>query len=141
MLFVFNRVELTMVRRPLPAVRDLPRDGRWSTYVVSVLKKMGGRCSQTRNPPKLSPTKLARLGHFPSASQAGRLGGPVFYVYCICLFSGNNIKVVPALNFRLKEFFGLISAFCYCEVKHKEWLKKLNVFYNFYFICYDTFVN
>jgi hypothetical protein len=28
-----------------------------------------------------SPTKLARLGHFPLASQAGRLAGPVFYVY------------------------------------------------------------
>jgi hypothetical protein len=27
-----------------------------------------------------SPTKLARLGHFPVASQAGRLAGPVFYV-------------------------------------------------------------
>jgi hypothetical protein len=25
------------------------------------------------------PTKLARLGHFPPASQAGRLVGPVFY--------------------------------------------------------------
>jgi hypothetical protein len=32
-----------------------------------------------------SPTKLARLGHFPPASQAGRLAGPVFYV---CLSSG-----------------------------------------------------
>ncbi len=31
-----------MGRRPLPAVRDLTRDGRWSTYDVSVLKKMGG---------------------------------------------------------------------------------------------------
>jgi hypothetical protein len=26
-----------------------------------------------------SLTKLARLGHFPPASQAGRLAGPVFY--------------------------------------------------------------
>jgi hypothetical protein len=26
-----------------------------------------------------SPTKLARLGHFPPASQAGRLAGPRFY--------------------------------------------------------------
>ena len=25
-----------------------------------------------------SPTKLARLGHFPPASQAGRLAGPVY---------------------------------------------------------------
>jgi hypothetical protein len=28
-----------------------------------------------------SQTKLARLGHFPPASQAGRRAGPVFYVY------------------------------------------------------------
>ncbi len=27
-----------------------------------------------------SPTKLARLGHFLPASQAGRLAGPVFFV-------------------------------------------------------------
>jgi hypothetical protein len=34
-----------------------------------------------------SPTKLARLGHFPPASQADRLAGPaVFYVYVfLCL--------------------------------------------------------
>jgi hypothetical protein len=63
--------------RHLPAVRDLTRDGRWSTYDVSVLKKMGGRCAQTGHPLKLpSLTKLAR--HFPPASQAGRLAGPVF---------------------------------------------------------------
>jgi hypothetical protein len=33
-----------------------------------------------------SPTKLARRGHFPPPSQAGRLAGPVFYVR-ICFFS------------------------------------------------------
>jgi hypothetical protein len=72
---------------PLPAVRDFTRDGRWSTYDVSVLKKMGGgRCAQPGHPLKLpSPTKLARLGHFPPASQAGRLAGPVFYVYVFSL--------------------------------------------------------
>jgi hypothetical protein len=32
-----------------------------------------------------SPTKLARLGHFPPASQAGRLACPVFYVYVLSL--------------------------------------------------------
>jgi hypothetical protein len=30
-------------------------------------------------------TKLARLGHFPPASQAGRLAGPVFFVYVCSL--------------------------------------------------------
>jgi hypothetical protein len=30
-----------MGHRPLPAVRDFTLDGRWSTYDVSVLKKMG----------------------------------------------------------------------------------------------------
>jgi hypothetical protein len=28
----------------------------------------------------ITNTKLGRLGHFPPASQAGRLAGPVFYV-------------------------------------------------------------
>jgi hypothetical protein len=32
-----------------------------------------------------SPTKLAQLGHFPPGSQAGRLAGPVFYVYVFYL--------------------------------------------------------
>jgi hypothetical protein len=34
-----------------------------------------------------SPTKLPRLGYFPPASQAGRLAGPVFYVYVFSLCS------------------------------------------------------
>jgi hypothetical protein len=79
------------VCRPLPAVRDFTLNGRWSTYDVNVLKKMGGgggRCEQTGHLLKLpSTTKLARVGHFPPASQAGRLAGPVFYVYFFSLFS------------------------------------------------------
>jgi hypothetical protein len=76
-----------MGRRPLPAVRDLTCDGRWSTYDVSVLKlynvSFRGICARTGHPLKLpSPTKLARLGHFPPASQAGRT----------FLFSGTNQK-------------------------------------------------
>jgi hypothetical protein len=78
-----------MGHRPLPAVRYLTRDGRWSTYDVSVLKLFNvsfrGRCARMGNTLKLpSPTKLVRLGHFPPASQ---LAVPVFYI-CICLFSG-----------------------------------------------------
>jgi hypothetical protein len=74
-----------MGRRPLPAVRDLTPDGRWSTYDLRVLKLYNvsfmGRCARTGHPLKLpSTTKLARLGHFPPASQAGGLAGPVFYV-------------------------------------------------------------
>ncbi len=73
----------------LPAVRDLTRDGRWSTYDVSVFKLSNvtfwGKCARMENNLKLpSPTKRARLGPFPPASQAGRLAGPVFYV---CVFS------------------------------------------------------
>jgi hypothetical protein len=30
-----------------------------------------------------SPTKLARLGHFPPASQAGRLAGVLYYVFSL----------------------------------------------------------
>jgi hypothetical protein len=78
--------------RPLPAVRDFTCDGRWSTYDVSVLKlynvSFWGRCARMGNTLKLPlPTKLARLGHFPPASKAGRLAGPVFYVYVISLFA------------------------------------------------------
>ena len=75
-----------MGRRLLPAVRDCTRDGRWSTYDVSVLK-MGNvsfreKCARMGNTLKIpSPTKLARLGHFPPASQAGRLDGPVFLLH------------------------------------------------------------
>jgi hypothetical protein len=67
-------------------VRDSTRDGRWSTYDVSVLKLFivlfWGKCARMGNTLKIpSPTKLARLGHFPPASQAGRLADSVFYVY------------------------------------------------------------
>ncbi len=34
-----------MGHRPLPDVRDFTRDGRWSTYDVSVRKIMGGICA------------------------------------------------------------------------------------------------
>ncbi len=45
-----------------------------------------GRCARTGHPLKLpSQTKLARLSHFPPASQAGRHAGPVFYVYVFSL--------------------------------------------------------
>ena len=70
---------------PLPAVRDLTSDGRLSTYDESVLKlskvSFWVKCARTGHPPNLpSQTKLGRLDHFPPASQAGRLAGPVFYV-------------------------------------------------------------
>jgi hypothetical protein len=38
-----------MGRRPVRAVRDLTRDGRWSTYDVSERKKMGGGGSMRRD--------------------------------------------------------------------------------------------
>jgi hypothetical protein len=71
---------------PLPAVRDLTRAGRWSMYDVSVLKMSNvsfrGKCARLGNNLKItSPTKLAQPDHYPLASQAGRLAGPVFYVY------------------------------------------------------------
>ncbi len=54
----------------------------------------GGICAETGYPLKLpSLTNLARLGHFPPASQAGHLAGPVFYVYVFSLGSsmGNDL--------------------------------------------------
>jgi hypothetical protein len=77
-----------MGRRPLSAVRDFTRDDRWSTYDISGRKKMGGGGDMRRGrfPSKATiNTNLARLGHFPPASQAGRLAGPVFYVYVFSL--------------------------------------------------------
>jgi hypothetical protein len=69
---------------PLPTVRDLTQDGRLSTYDESVLKlskvSLRGKYACKGHPLRLpSPTALTWLGHFPPASQAGRLAGPVFY--------------------------------------------------------------
>jgi hypothetical protein len=53
-----------------------------------------------RNPLKIpSLTKLARLGHFIPASQAGRLAGPVFFVFsmsflCSDLLAGWPVSLV-----------------------------------------------
>jgi hypothetical protein len=67
-----------------------------------------GKCARTGHPLKLlSPTKLARLGHFPPATHAGRLAGPVFYTIT---FSGSSIQYKPILDatmyikFSLAEF-------------------------------------
>jgi hypothetical protein len=99
-------VAVAMGRRTLPAVRDLTRDGRWSTYDVSVLKLYiawihlqcfipGRMRTHWKHILKLpSPTKLARLGHFLPASQAGRLAGPVFYVYIFSLAVALLIRIL-----------------------------------------------
>ncbi len=75
-------------------VHDLTSDGSLSTYDESVLKlskvSFRGKCARTGHPLKLpSPTKPARMGHFPTASQAGRLG-PVFYVLYISFSEENS---------------------------------------------------
>jgi hypothetical protein len=45
-----------------------------------------GKCVHKGHLLKLpSPTKLARLGHFPPASRAGYLAGPVFYTIAVLL--------------------------------------------------------
>jgi hypothetical protein len=61
----------------LPAVRDLTRDGEWSTYDVSVLKKMGGDAHrqdtlysyhhhQQNSPGWVIFLQLARRGNLPA---------------------------------------------------------------------------
>ena len=87
-LLIFTGVHIP--HWPVPVVRDLTRDGRLSTYNESVLKlskvSFQGKKACMGNPLNLpSPIKLARLSHFPPASQAGRLAGPVFYVYVFSL--------------------------------------------------------
>jgi hypothetical protein len=85
---------------PLPAVRDLTRDGRWSTYDVSVLKlpnvSFRGKYARMGNSLKLpSPTKLARLGHFPPASHAGgppcRPGVLYIFLFSVCTYKKTSI--------------------------------------------------
>ena len=52
----------------LPTVRDLTRDGRWSTYDVSVLKKMGRKMRTDRTPSKATITNKPRpAGSFSSS--------------------------------------------------------------------------
>ncbi len=54
-----------------------------------------GKSARTGHHLKLpSLTKLARLGHFPPASQAGRLAGPVFYT--ISFLWIQPIPTIPA---------------------------------------------
>jgi hypothetical protein len=63
---------LSMPHWPLPAVRNLARDGRLSTYDESVLKlskvSFWGKCARIGHPLKLpSPTKLPPAGSFSSS--------------------------------------------------------------------------
>ncbi len=82
---IYNNTVWTIPYWPLPAVGDLTRDGRLSAFDESVLRlskvSFLGKCARMGHPLKL--TKFARLGHFPSASQAGRLASPVFYTISI----------------------------------------------------------
>ncbi len=62
---------------PLPGVRNLTCDGRWSTYNVSVPSTQAVQCfipgkmrTHGKHSKGPSTTKLARLGHFPSALPA-----------------------------------------------------------------------
>ncbi len=72
---------------PLPAVCDLTRDGRWSTYDVCVLKlsnvSFRGKCAPMGNTLKLpSPTKLIFL------QLSRRAALPARCSIRICLISG-----------------------------------------------------
>ena len=90
----------------LPSVRNLTRGGGLSTYDENVLKQskvsFRGKCARMWHSQKLPlPTKLARLGLFPPTSQAGRLAGPVFYVYIFSL--GNSFYVVVTVNVKRRR--------------------------------------
>jgi hypothetical protein len=74
--FTEGAVAVPIGRRPLSAVRDLTlsavrdltRDGRWSSYDVSVLKKMGGKMRTDRTPSKATITNKTRpAGSFSSS--------------------------------------------------------------------------
>ncbi len=84
-----------MERRPLPAVRDV----RWSTYDVSVLKKMGGggKMRTDRTPSKATITNKTRPAGSFSSSYPGRapcrLG-----VLCICHSLMGTMEALAALR-------------------------------------------
>ena len=82
----------TMGRRPLPAVRDLALDGRWSTYDVSVLKKMGGKMRTDRTPSKATITNKT----CPAGSFSSIYPGPVqCSVYTYFLWSHPPYSYIP----------------------------------------------
>ncbi len=86
---------ITIPHWPLPAVRDLTRDGRLSTYDERLLKlskvSFRGKCACTGHPLKLpSPTNPARLGHFPTASQVGR-PCVLYYIFSLAVIK----KIYP----------------------------------------------
>ncbi len=86
---------------------------RWLPFLKqpSALEILPPWCAQTGHPLKLpSPTKLARLGHFPPASQAGRLADPVFYVYVFSLVFATFLRVYTVIRFLLPAYNGLTSA-------------------------------
>jgi hypothetical protein len=101
-----------MGRQPLPAVRDLTRDGRWSTYDVSVRKKMGG--GDMRRDRLLSTATISNksrpAGSFSSSLPGGAPCRPG--VLCICLFSGENcvsLKISRCFFFNDKQQFKMFS--------------------------------
>jgi hypothetical protein len=77
---------------PQPPVRDLTRDVRLSTYDKSVLKlskvSFRGKCARTWHSKATITNKTRPAGPSSSsysASQAGRLAGPVFYAISFSL--------------------------------------------------------
>jgi hypothetical protein len=62
-----------------------------------------------------SPTKLARLGHFPPANQAGRLAGPVFYAYVFSLsISIITYKCVHSLFLLYPYMYSIVLSAAVC---------------------------
>jgi hypothetical protein len=94
----------------------LTRDGRWSTYDVSVHKlynvSFRGKFARRGQPLNLpSLTKLAWPDHFPPDSQEGRLAGPVFYsrVYVFSLSITRNLSLLRSPSSRVQILKEVIS--------------------------------
>ncbi len=114
---------ICMGQRPLPALRDLTHDGRWSTYDVSVLKKMGGKMCTDRTPSKATITNKTRpAGSFSSSQPGGAPCRPG--VLCICLFSTHphpqqaGPKISSWLNARQKM---AIASLCTNQSVPNQW--------------------
>ncbi len=88
-----NAVSFPIPRWPLPAVRDLTRDGRWSTYdvTVSVLKlsnvSFRGKCARMGNTLKIHHQQNSH-GWVIFLQLARRAALPAWcFMYTVCLFS------------------------------------------------------
>ncbi len=125
----------TIPHWPLPAVRDLTRDGRWSTDDVSVLKLptvqwfITGKMRTHGKHSKATITNKTRpAGSFSSRKPGGPPCRPG--VLCLCLFSGYNEKELMQGVRRPLRFICIVHSRILADFKHLL-RSNLKIFYRF----------